>query len=86
VAGSGKTTKRGYGWKHQQLREKWQRSVDAGVATCSRCGYPIEPGEKWHLDHTDDRQGYYGPAHSSCNVAAANKARAREVRRRSRAW
>ena len=88
MASKGKTTQRGYGWKHQELRKRWQRSVDAGVATCSRCGYPIEPGEKWHLDHTDDRQGYYGPAHSSCNVTAANKRRARRVgvKRQSRAW
>ena len=83
---SGKTTQRGYGWAHQQLRKRWQRSVDAGVVNCAPCGFLIEPGESWHLDHTDDRQGYYGPAHWSCNVTAANKGRARGVRRRSRAW
>jgi len=78
----GSTSGRGYGWRHQQVRKRWERIVKAGEAYCSRCGGAIWPDESWHLDHTDDRQGYYGPAHSSCNVTAANKGRVR----RSRVW
>jgi hypothetical protein len=84
----GKTKARGYGGTHKQLRKRWQRSVDAGIATCSRCGYPIEPGEKWDLDHDDlDRTRYLGPAHRACNRATAKPKRRRvQTSRRSRAW
>jgi hypothetical protein len=63
----GKTTAAGYGWKHQQARQRFAREVTAGLARCARCGEPIAPGSKWDLDHRDDRQGYNGPAHVSCN-------------------
>ena len=82
---SAKTAARGYGWKHQELRKRWQRSVDAGVVNCARCGYLIEPGEAWDLGHDDlDRSSYQGPEHRACNRATAG----RNVRRRlrSRVW
>ena len=85
---SAKTTARGYGWKHQQLRKRSERSVRAGLASCTRCGGLILPDESWDLDHTDDRTGYRGPAHASCNRRAP-RLRARALRRRrrfSRVW
>jgi hypothetical protein len=47
--------------------------VQAGVVDCVRCGFPIAVGVGWHLDHTDDRLHYLGPAHAGCNLRAAAK-------------
>jgi hypothetical protein len=44
--------------------------VEAGRATCSRCGLPIRGGEAWHLDHADSGSGYRGPSHAECNSRA----------------
>jgi hypothetical protein len=64
------TQERGYGWAHQKERLRVEPLVDSGRATCSRCAEPIIPGQPWDLDHFDDRSGYRGPAHRSCNRAA----------------
>jgi hypothetical protein len=61
------TAARGYGSAHQRLRRRVSRLVVSGEATCTRCGEKIEPGSAWDLDHTDNRRGYLGPAHRSCN-------------------
>jgi hypothetical protein len=37
---------------------------------CARCGMPMYPGMKLDLDHTDDRTGYIGLSHASCNRRA----------------
>jgi hypothetical protein len=65
------TTARGYGHMHQQRRKRWAAKVRQGTVCCARCGLTIEPGEKWHLDHADDRNGYLGPSHARCNLEAA---------------
>jgi len=39
------TTRRGYGWPHQRLRNSLRLTVEASVVTCARCGDPIQPGE-----------------------------------------
>jgi hypothetical protein len=76
-----KTTLRGYGWKHQKMRQIVQREVAAGVAVCARCGLRIDPGEPWDLGHDDfDRSLYKGPEHRRCNRATKRK------RRTSRQW
>ena len=62
---------RGYGSNHDARRRQVKPLVDAGNAICSRCGNPISPREQWHLDHTDDRQGYLGVSHAYCNLRAA---------------
>lgn len=59
---------RGYGKEHRETRAKWKPLVEAGQTNCCICGYWIEPGSKWHLDHTPERDGYRGVAHASCNV------------------
>jgi DNA-directed RNA polymerase subunit RPC12/RpoP len=84
----GTTTARGYGESHQRLRRAWARTVQAGIATCARCGLPIEPGEPWDLDHADNRAGYLGPSHAKCNrdTAGRRAATPEPVRRHSQEW
>jgi hypothetical protein len=64
------TTERGYGVEHQAERERWRPVVEAGEAVCSRCHSGIAPDVEWDLDHHDDRSGWSGPAHATCNRAA----------------
>ena len=78
------TTSRGYGTAHQAERRRWEPLVEAGVAVCVRCGVPIAPGTGWHLDHRDDKLGYLGVSHASCNLKAAGK-RANELKREKQA-
>jgi hypothetical protein len=73
------TTEQGYGWAHQQARARLEPFVRAGKAVCTRCGEPIEPGAKWHLDHRDDRSGYAGAAHAYCNSTAPHRGPRRVV-------
>jgi hypothetical protein len=69
-----KTTYRGYGWKHQVLRQSAAREVDAGLVACARCGKPIIPGEPWDLGHDDhDRSVYTGPEHRRWNRATTGR-------------
>ena len=82
---------RGYGSTHDARRRQVKPLVDSGNAVCSRCGNPISPREQWHLDHTDDRQGYLGVAHAYCNLRAAGIKTAKlhnenTVSRTSRIW
>jgi hypothetical protein len=87
------TGARGYGLSHKAERKRWEPMVDRGGVTCTRCGEPIEPGRPWDLGHTDDRKGWTGPEHLTCNRRAGgrngalvtNAARGRGVRR-SREW
>lgn len=88
------TTERGYGGAHQRARRRYQALLDQGQAfTCPRCARPVVLGMAWDLDHTDDRTGYHGPAHRSCNRGAGaairerRRARIRVVRLiTSRSW
>lgn len=75
-----KTSERGYGSAHQRERKRWAQAVEMGGVCCSRCGRPIEPATRWHLDHSDDRGGYRGPSHAYCNTVAANRRRGRTAR------
>jgi hypothetical protein len=78
MAKPGGTVARGWGTAHQRLRAKWAPLVEAGLATCARCGGWIDPRPvltgggnlvtSWHLDHDDSRSGYLGPSHRRCNL------------------
>lgn len=73
----GTRQERGYGSGHDVERAKWVRIIDATGWPCARCEGRIQPGEDFHLDHTEDRSGYLGPSHAACNLSAAGKARHR---------
>ncbi|GAB1642546.1 endonuclease domain-containing protein [Krasilnikovia sp. MM14-A1259] len=87
------TTQRGYGIGHKRARlAALEHLRHHDGQPCHHCGKPM-----WHayaarldLDHTDDRTGYRGLAHASCNRRAgqAKGMRARTVvtRQRSRNW
>jgi hypothetical protein len=78
--------RRGYGHRHQKLREEWERKVGAGGVTCSRCGGLISPDEPWDLGHADhDRSVYSGPEHRRCNRATAGR-KTTPPREMSRTW
>lgn len=69
----GTTTAQGYGWRHQQERAAWQRTIDAeGGAWCQAtvCRMPtrwIQVGEPWDLGHDDGQRAWRGPEHRTCN-------------------
>jgi hypothetical protein len=74
------TTRRGYGTAHQRERKRWAQIVSEGGAACARCGGPIMPGSRWHLDHADgDRGRYIGVSHAYCNTTAPNRRRRRAL-------
>lgn len=80
------TTRRGYGWQHQQERDRWRPIVEAGQAECWRCGWPILPYEPWDMGHDDhDRTRYNGPEHISCNRGAGAR-HGNIARRRPACW
>jgi hypothetical protein len=58
------------------LRRVLDEQIKAGaMPPCARCGEPVLPGQRWDLDHTDDRLGWLGPSHASCNRATAGQRR-----------
>lgn len=91
------TTARGYGTKHQQLREQWAPKVSAGLVNCHALvcleqSRRIAPGSDWHLGHTPDRTRWTGPEHPLCNTSEGGKRGAavtngqRTALRHSRTW
>lgn len=92
-----KTTERGYGSKHQQLRDHWQPKVAAGLVDCHAVvcleqARAIAPGTEWDLGHTPDRTRYTGPEHPRCNRSEGGRRGAavtngqRVALRHSRTW
>lgn len=64
----GTRQQRGYDAAHDRLRARWAPKVATGQVNCARCHKRIGALDEWHLDHTDDRAGYLGPSHASCNT------------------
>lgn len=62
------TASRGYDAAHQRLRaqllEQWQPGQP-----CALCGGPTWQRDALDLAHNEDRSGYKGLAHASCNRA-----------------
>lgn len=89
-----------YGYRHRQVRARLHKVVEAGLATCWRCGKRIEPGSDWDLGHQQrgpdpndpNGQRHAGPEHSACNRATYGRERPRAGVRlashpdNSRAW
>jgi hypothetical protein len=68
------TAQRGYGLPHQRQRAA---AIAAYRPTdpCPRCGRPLGPDpDRLDLGHTDDRRGYNGLEHASCNRSARGNA------------
>jgi hypothetical protein len=73
----GRTTARGYGWRHQKIRARLKPTVDAGLAIRARYRLAIDPGEPWDLGHSPDRARYSRPPASalqSCDVLGSTEA------------
>jgi hypothetical protein len=68
-----------YGYAYQKLRKALLPS--AYGTPCVRCGQPMLPAQRLHVDHDDyDRTKLRGFAHAACNIrAAAKKARAIQI-------
>lgn len=67
------TTSRGYGAKHQRLREQLLASFQRGQL-CARCGRPITSRSDAQLGHDDhDRTRYRGLEHVRCNEATSGR-------------
>lgn len=64
---------RGYDAEHDRLRRQYERDGVVGL-DCARCGQMILPGQPWDLGHTDDRTGWTGPEHATCNRSAGGRA------------
>lgn len=67
------TTARGYGSKHQRLREQLLAQFQPGQP-CARCGKPIASKDDAQLGHADqDRSRYRGLEHVRCNESTAGR-------------
>ncbi len=78
------TSEAGYGAAHQAARRAWAPLVARGDVECHECHRFIGLGDLWDLDHTDDRRGYLGPAHRSCNRRKAARKKNRMYPRGSK--
>jgi hypothetical protein len=73
-----------YGPAHRARRKLLEPLVASGAVACARCGEPIEPSERWHLDHDDiDKTKYIGASHERCNCQTETHRRTRIT---SRNW
>ena len=99
----GTTTERGYGWKEHVKKQLAALAAWKPGDPCAQCGQPM--WSRWTFDakgkrvsaldlgHTDDRSGYIGLCHRSCNrrdgqrktTAILNQRRGRQ-QRASRQW
>lgn len=69
-----------YDRAHNNLRRAWETILEVTEINCARCDQPILADQTWHLDHRDDRNGYLGPSHSRCNLAAGRRAHQAQLR------
>lgn len=78
------TAQRGYGNEHKRMRAALLPTMPG--SPCTRCGVTLNEGDQVDLDHTDDRSGYNGWAHSSCNRRAGANKRNGRMLKQSRKW
>jgi len=75
----GSRQQRGYDAEHDRRRRAWAPRVARGSVSCARCGELITPGQAWDLGHTDDRTGWTGPEHATCNRSAGGASASRPL-------
>lgn len=78
--------KRGYGRPHARLRAEL---LPLAYGTpCHFCGDLMKEGQDLHLDHTEDRSGYRGMTHASCNLrdGARRAGKAARLKRVREGW
>lgn len=69
--------KQSYNAEHRALRKRLLDEFIPGspcpqhFADGTRCGRPMYLSQNLHLGHTDDRSGWIGLVHASCNMRAA---------------
>ena len=63
----GTNAQRGYGSQHRATRAALL--PEAYGTLCLHCGERMWPHHKLALDHTEDRTGYRGIVHASCNAS-----------------
>jgi hypothetical protein len=80
-----RTTARGYGHTHQQLRARLLRAMRDGDPCCL-CSLPMWHGTPLDLDHTPTRDGYRGLAHASCNRSDGARRGNEQRTRHARDW
>jgi hypothetical protein len=68
----GTRQQRGYDAAHERARA-YVKATLSGRPCARGCGHVFKRGEPFHLDHTDDRDGYLGPSCPRCNLSAAGK-------------
>lgn len=74
-----------YGRAHRRIRRALL--AQAYGQLCPHCEEPMLRGQALDLDHTDDRRGYRGMAHATCNRrAGAEKGNAARALRTSEDW
>ena len=66
------STEAGYGAEHQRRRREARAAWQDGDP-CARCEGPMHFGQDVDLDHTDDRLGYLGLSHASCNRSSTGR-------------
>lgn len=68
---------------HKTLRKRALAALKSNPGQpCPRCGWPMWPSQQLDLDHTDDRSGYLGLSHRSCNRRAGQAITASILRAR----
>lgn len=89
----GSTNEHGYGYSHQALRRALLPY--AYGRPCLKCGQTMRHGQPLDLGHTEDRTGYTGMEHATCNRRAGARKTNRQRRnapsvtesfRRSETW
>jgi len=68
------TGTRKYAGEHKNLRAQLLADLKRRPGQpCTRCGWPMYPWQRLHLDHSDDGTRWLGLAHARCNQQAGQR-------------
>jgi len=83
MAQTAPTGTRKYGGAHKTLRASLLAALKRNPGQpCTRCAWPMYPGQRLHLDHADDGTTWLGLAHARCNQQAGQRQTAAILRAR----